>query len=45
METVGRTLQGYERMHLPLADHMQGVAKGDITGQVTFIADLFGVAA
>jgi transposase, IS6 family len=44
-ETAGRTLQGYECMHMLRKGQMQGVAKGDITGQVTFIAHLFGVAA
>jgi transposase, IS6 family len=41
-ETAWRTLQGYEVMR---KGQVQGVSKGDITGQVTFIARLFGVAA
>jgi transposase, IS6 family len=45
LETAGRTLQGYEGMHMIRKGQMQGVAKGDIGGQVTFIARLFGVAA
>lgn len=45
METAGRTLQGYEVMHMIRKGQMLGVNKGDITGQVTFIAHLFGVAA
>jgi IS6 family transposase len=44
-ETAGRTLQGYEAMHMIRKGQMHGVNKGDITGQVTFIARLFGVAA
>jgi hypothetical protein len=32
-------------MHLIRKGQMQSVAKGDIPGQVTFIAGLFGVAA
>ncbi len=32
-------------MHMMRKGQMQGVAKGDIGGQVTFIARLFGVAA
>jgi len=44
-ETAGRTLQGYECMHMIRKGQMRGVAKGDITGQATFIARLFGVAA
>ncbi len=45
IETAGRTLQGYEVMHMIRKGQMLGVNKGDITGQVTFIARLFGVAA
>ncbi len=44
-ETAGRTLQGYEVMHMIRKGQARGVGKGDITGQVTFIASLFGVAA
>lgn len=36
---------GYEVMHMIRKGQMLGVAKGDIIGQVTFIAGLFGVAA
>ena len=45
VETAGRTLQGYEAMHMIRQGQMQGVSKGDIGGQVTFVARLFGVAA
>jgi transposase, IS6 family len=44
-ETAGRTLQGYEVMHMIRKGQMHGVNKGDVTGQVAFIASLFGVAA
>ena len=44
-ETAWRTLQGYEVMHMLRKGQVQGVDKGDITGQVTFFASLFGVAA
>jgi hypothetical protein len=44
-ETAWRTLQGYEVMNMMRKGQVQGVSKGDITGQVTFIARLFGVAA
>ena len=44
-ETAGRTLQGYEAMHMIRKGQMHGVNKGDVTGQVAFIASLFGVAA
>ena len=45
VETAGRTLQGYEVMHMIRKGQVRGVGKGDITGQVTFVAGLFGVAA
>jgi transposase-like protein len=45
IETAGRTRHRYEVMHMIRKGQMQGVNKGDVTGQVTFIARLFGVAA
>jgi transposase-like protein len=45
VETAGRTLQGYEAMHLMRKGPMHGVNTGESTGQVAFIASLFGVAA
>jgi transposase, IS6 family len=45
LETAGRTLQGYEVMNILRKGQVSGVGKGDITGQVTFVARLFGVAA
>jgi IS6 family transposase len=44
-ETAWRTLQGYEVMNMMRKGQVQGVNKGDITGQIAFIAGLFGVAA
>ncbi len=44
-ETAGRTLQGYEVMNMMRKGQMHGVEKGDIMGQVAFVASLFGVAA
>jgi transposase, IS6 family len=44
-ETAWRTLQGYEAMHMTRKGQMQGVTKGDVTRQITFIARLFGAAA
>lgn len=44
-ETAWRTLRGYEAMNMMRKGQIQGVEKGDIRGQVTFIATLFGVAA
>jgi IS6 family transposase len=45
MESAWRTRQGYEVMNRIRKGQMHGVVKGDIPGQVTFIASLFGVAA
>jgi transposase, IS6 family len=45
LETAGRTLQGYEVMHMLRKGQVAGVGKGDIGGQVSFIASLFRVAA
>src|SRR2546429_9956162 len=45
LETAGRTLQGYEVMNMIRKGQVHGVGKGDIKGQVSFIASLFGVAA
>ena len=44
-ETAWHTLQGYEVMNRIRKGQVRGVGKADITGQVTFIASLFGVAA
>jgi IS6 family transposase len=45
LETAWRTLQGYEVMKMIRKWQMQGVGKGDIKGQVTFVTSLFGVVA
>ncbi len=45
VETAGRTLQGYEVMNMIRKGQVRGVSKGDSSGQVAFIASLFGVAA
>jgi transposase, IS6 family len=44
-ETAWSTLQGYESMHIIRKGQVYGVGKGDIPGQIAFIASLFGVAA
>ncbi len=44
-ETAWRTLQGFEMMNMLRKGQMQGVVKGDVGGQVTVIARLFGVRA
>lgn len=43
-ETAWRTLQGYEVMSMIRKGQVQGVEKGDSTGQAAFIAERFGVA-
>jgi IS6 family transposase len=45
VETAARTLQGYKVMHMIRKGQVSGVGKGDINGQVSFIASLFGMAA
>ena len=44
-ETAWNTLRGYEAMNMVRKGQMRGVEKGDILGQIAFIAHLFGVAA
>jgi transposase-like protein len=44
-ETAWNTLQGYEVMNMVRKGQIRGVEKGDIVGQVAFIASLFGMAA
>ncbi len=41
-ETAWRTLQGFEVMNMIRKGQVQGVAKGDVKGQVALIAKLFG---
>jgi transposase, IS6 family len=43
-ETAERTLQGYEAMNMIRKGQVKGGGKGDILGQVAFIANLFRVA-
>ncbi len=45
VETAERTLQGYEIMHMLRKGQVRSVSKGDITGQVSFIASLFEALA
>ncbi len=44
-ETAWNTLQGYESMHMIRKGQVHGVAKGNVTEQISLIARLFGVAA
>jgi transposase-like protein len=43
-ETAWRTLQGFEVMNTIRKGQLQGVDKGDVRGQATLVAKLFGVA-
>ena len=40
-----RTIIGYETMNIIRKEPLQGVAKGDVLGQVEFLSQIFGVAA
>ena len=42
-ETAWRTLQGFEMMNMLRKGQVQGVAKGDVGGQIALVAKLFGV--
>jgi len=44
-ETAWRTLRGGEMMNMRRKGQVQGVAKGDVKGQVALVARLFGVVA
>jgi transposase, IS6 family len=44
-ESAWRTLQGYETMNMMRKGQLQGVAKGDVRGQVAWVARLFGGVA
>jgi len=43
--TARRTIGGYEAMNMIRKGQVEGIGKGDIRGQVRFVADLFEVAA
>jgi transposase, IS6 family len=44
-ETAWNTLQGYESMNMIRKGQVHVVKKGNVTGQISFIASLFGMAA
>jgi IS6 family transposase len=44
-KTARRTIGGYEAMNMIRKGQVEGIGKGDIRGQVRFVADLFNVAA
>jgi len=43
--TARRTLQGYEMMAMVRKGQIQNVDKGNVTGQISFIHQIFGIAA
>ncbi len=43
-ETAWRTLRGFEMMNMMRKGQVQGVAKGNVRGQVALVAKLFGVS-
>lgn len=43
--TAQRTLKGFESMNMLRKGQVEGVGKGDVTGQISFINEIFGVAA
>jgi transposase, IS6 family len=43
--TARRTIGGHEAMNMIRKGQVEGIGKGDIRGQVRFVADLFNVAA
>ena len=43
--TARQTIGGYEAMNMARKGQVEGIGKGDIRGQVRFVADLFKVAA
>jgi IS6 family transposase len=40
-----RTIQGYEAMNMVRKGQMKDAPKGDVMGQISFIHEIFGVAA
>jgi transposase-like protein len=45
LPTAQRTLQGYEAYNMSRKGQLHGVAKGDVIGQVAFVATVFGMVA
>ena len=43
-KTAGRTIKGYEAMHMVRKGQIEGVGKADIRGQVRFVSNLFMIA-
>ena len=43
--TARRTIQGYEAMNMIRKGQIKDIEKGDVLGQISFINEIFGVAA
>jgi transposase-like protein len=43
--TARRTIQGYEAMNMVRKGQIKDLEKGDVIGQISFINEIFGVAA
>ena len=43
--TAKRTIKGYEAMNMIRKGQIRDAAKGDVMGQISFINEIFGVAA
>jgi transposase-like protein len=43
--TARRTIQGYEAMNMIRKGQIKDVEKGDLMGQISFINEIFGIAA
>lgn len=43
--TARRTLKGFESMNMIRKGQVKGIEKGDVIGQISFINEIFGVAA
>lgn len=43
--TARRTLQGYEAMAMIRKGQIEGIDRDDVTGQISFIHEIFGIAA
>jgi hypothetical protein len=43
--TARRTIQGYEAMNMIRKGQIKDIEKGDVIGQISFINEIFGVAA
>ena len=43
--TARQTIRGYEAMNMIRKGQIENIAKGDVMGQISFINEIFGIAA